>query len=87
MLNVAGPAHTAVVLHKTQLQAHHTPCNYTSFSLHFFSSHQKLDPQRTDINKIKQNLFSKHVLTQHYFRILGVYHLVKVRVVLICQLQ
>jgi hypothetical protein len=30
---------------------------------------------------------SKRDLTQHYFRILGDYHLVKVRVVLICQQQ
>lgn len=41
----------------TQLQAHQTASKYTSFSLHFFGSHQKLNPQRTDINKIKLNLF------------------------------
>ena len=57
ILNVAGAAHTAVVLHKTQLQAHHTPSNYTPFShhtfCHFFGAHQKLNPRRTDINKVK----------------------------------
>jgi len=48
MLNFAGSAHTAVEFY-TKPSCRHTTHHSVFTVCHFFGSHQKLNPQRTDI--------------------------------------